>query len=230
MTKAWRVAARWIGIGLVLFFFLPFFGVSCAGQEIISISGTDMVWGGKPGGLLAEGMGGEMGGETETKVENVKPQPLAIAAFACALIVASLAWVRKKGAVMGGAIAAAVGFAAMIGLYATFGGDLQDKADQGVMAQQEPKPTSDDPMAAGMEDMARDMGNAIQKDLPKIEAGARMGFWMVSLLFLVCGVFGFFGLKDPGPTPKAPAMGPPMGYMPPGGGYPPQGGGYPPQG
>jgi len=238
MTKAWRMAGRWIGIAMVLCFFLPFFGISCAGQEIISISGTDMVWGGKPGGLLAEGMGkmGDDGG-AEAKVEKVDPEPLAIAAFACTLIVASLAWVRKKGAVMAAAVVGVLGFGAMIGLYVHLDKKIGDKAEAGMMAQN-PQPTTADPMAEGMEDMARDMGESITKDMPEIESGPRMGFWLVSLMLLVSTVFAGFGLKDPGPSAAPPtAMGPPVGYQmvyvppgqtPPPGSFPPPGGMPPP--
>jgi len=242
MTKAWRLAGRWISILMVVCFFLPFFGISCAGQEIVTISGTDMVWGGKPGGMLADA--GDMGGgDAKMKVEKIDPEPLAIAAFACALIVASLAWVRKRGAIMGAAAAAIVGFGLMIGMYVKIGGDLKDKSKAGLMAQQ-PKQYNDDSLESGMEDMARDVGSKIQDELPEIESGPRMGFWLVSLLFLLSGTFAGFGLKDPGPSAAPPAAGgppvayqmvyvppgqaPPPGSMPPPGGMPP--GGMPPGG
>jgi hypothetical protein len=241
MNKAWRAAGRWVGMAMVLCFFLPFFGISCAGQELVSISGTDLVWGGKPGGLLAEADSmsngiSRSGLEDDTEKEKDKEkgkkapiQPLAIAALACALIVASLAWVRnKRGAVMGAAIAGGIGFVAMIGLYVTFGEKLKKDANEGLMAEQGPPPSaSDDPMEAGMEDMGREMGNSLKKELPELDVGARWGFWLVSLMFITLTVFAGFGLKDPGPT--AQAGGPPMAYQMPPQGYGPPGGMPPPR-
>lgn len=242
MTKAWRLAGRWIGILMVLCFFMPFFGISCAGQELVSISGMDMVYGGKPGGLLADGgdMGGGMGGgEMDMKVGNVDPEPLAIAAFACALIVAVLAWVRKKQATMAAAVLAFAGLGAMVGLKVVVGGKLEDKSSQGMKAQQ-PERTGDS-FEDGMKEMATDMGNEMSRKLD-IDAGTRMGFWIVCILLVVSGVFAALGLKDPGPSaspPMAAPGGPPQGYQlvyvppggqPPPGSMPPPGGGYPPAG
>ncbi len=240
MNKAWRLAGRWISLVMMLCFFLPFFGISCAGQELVTISGMDMVYGGEPGGLLAEGSsmgGGDMGGEMDMKVGKIDPEPLAIAAFACALLVTVLAWVRKKQAAIAAAVLAFGGLGAMIGLKIQVGGKLEDQAEIG-MKKQNPEPTGDS-MEDGMRDMASDMGNDVMKKVD-IDAGTRMGFWVVCFFLVMCGVFAAFGVSDPGPSASAPpaAGGPPQGYQlvyvppggqPPPGAMPPPGGGYPPQ-
>ena len=53
-----RPVARWHGLGkylsivVVLCFFLPFFGISCDGVDVLHVSGADMALGCAPGGML----------------------------------------------------------------------------------------------------------------------------------------------------------------------------------
>ena len=50
----WFKIGRFITGLTIACFFLPFFGVSCVGMDVITVSGADMAAGCKPGGLLAE--------------------------------------------------------------------------------------------------------------------------------------------------------------------------------
>src|SRR5262245_52636589 len=103
----WFKLGRFITGLTIACFFLPFFGVSCEGMDVVNFSGVDMVGGCKPGGLIVEaaeegkrgGGGGMEGGDV--KIENVDREPLAIAALALALVVAGLSWVRSRGAMIG---------------------------------------------------------------------------------------------------------------------------------
>lgn len=75
---------RWNKLGrvatglIVLCFFMPFFGVSCDGMDVITISGADMAGGCKPGGLISESKdrgGSKRGGSMEAKVDPADPSP-----------------------------------------------------------------------------------------------------------------------------------------------------------
>ena len=50
----WKRFGRISSAVIVACFFLPFFGVSCAGMDMVTASGVDMVGGCRPGGLLME--------------------------------------------------------------------------------------------------------------------------------------------------------------------------------
>ena len=148
-------------------FFLPFFGVSCEGMDVVHVSGADMVGGCKPGGLIADaaeekGMGGgeDMG---DVKLDNVEREPLAIIALVLALGVAGLAWVRTRGAMVGALGLSVACIGALIGLWLKVGGDLDSQVND-----QMKKKSGTDGSA-----MSRD----IMKDT-KVEAGSRFGLWL----------------------------------------------------
>lgn len=50
----WFKFGRFITGVTIACFFLPFFGVSCEGMDVVTFSGADMVGGCKPGGLVVE--------------------------------------------------------------------------------------------------------------------------------------------------------------------------------
>lgn len=79
----WSKAGKFVSAVVILAFFLPFFGVSCDGMDVITISGADMVGGCKPGGLItaAEEDGKMEGGKIEAKIDNVAVEPFAIGAL-----------------------------------------------------------------------------------------------------------------------------------------------------
>src|SRR6187551_168841 len=87
--ELWFKFGRFITGVTIACFFLPFFGVSCEGMDVVNFSGADMVGGCKPGGLIADaqeqkqerGMGGGGDMDGDIKIENVQREPLAIVAL-----------------------------------------------------------------------------------------------------------------------------------------------------
>src|SRR5687767_10536210 len=88
----WSKFGKFVSAFVLICFFLPFFGVSCDGMDVITISGADMVGGCKPGGLItaADENGKVQGGKLETKIDNVAVEPFAIGALV--LVVAMFAF------------------------------------------------------------------------------------------------------------------------------------------
>jgi hypothetical protein len=230
----WFKLGRFI-TGLTLAcFFLPFFGVSCEGMDIVTMSGADMAFGCKPGGLMAEAeeqgekMGGGMGGEkADMGLEKVPVEPLAIVALALAAIVFGLSWLKTRQGMTAVAVASVACIGALIGLWIKVGGDMKDQ----ITSQMLKKNGMGGDEAS---EMANDMTREVMKDT-KVDSGSRMGLYLS-----IAGLVGALGLcvlalKEPEGTELQPQTPPPPGpapggYGPPGGGYPPPGGGYPPQG
>ncbi len=175
----WFKFGRFITGVTIACFFLPFFGVSCEGMDIVNVSGADMVGGCKPGGLIADAKDQDKGFETAPrssssnalKIDNVKREPLAIAAFGLALVVAGLAWVRTRRAMLGALVLSIACMGALAGLYVKVGGEL-DRAVEGEMAKKS----------------GGGMAGQMMKDT-KIESGSRFGLW-----FTVLGLLGVAGL------------------------------------
>ena len=96
----WNKVGRFVSGLVIACFFLPFFGISCDGMDVITFSGTDMIGGYKPGGFLTEKDQGASGrhNDLEMKVEETPREPLAIAAFTIVLVSFGLAWIRTRGA------------------------------------------------------------------------------------------------------------------------------------
>src|SRR5688572_4307621 len=97
MREVWFKLGRFITGVTIACFFLPFFGVSCEGMDIVHFSGADMAGGCKPGGLITDaqdqkGMGGGAEMKADIKIDNVEREPLAIVALGLALVVAGLSW------------------------------------------------------------------------------------------------------------------------------------------
>jgi hypothetical protein len=137
--KLWNQLGRFATGAVVLCFFMPFFGVSCEGMDIVTVSGADMVGGCRPGGLITEmedqGAGespGEGGGELVAKVDKVEREPLAIAAMAAAVALFVLAWVRKQYALIAACLLGLLGVGLLAGLYVKVSGDLDDAVELGM--------------------------------------------------------------------------------------------------
>jgi hypothetical protein len=180
--ERWNQFGRFITGAVIAMFFLPFFGVSCQGMEVISISGTDMVGGCQPGGMLTE-MAASPGTEMKMTgtVPTIEAEPTAIVALGLAVVGFGLAWVRTRPALVGSFIAAVLGLAALAGLFAKVGG----KIDEQVAQQSQAGPSG----MGGPELASGDLG---------VDAGARMGFWLTALGFLsVAGLTGL-SLRDRG--------------------------------
>jgi hypothetical protein len=199
----WHKAGRFVTGIVVLCFFLPFFGVSCNGLDVVTVSGADMVGGCKPGGLASESGGDMSGGDGGLKIEKVDFEPLAAVALGCALIGFGLAWVRSRGALIGALVVSLAGLGALAGLYVRVGGKMNDAVE----LQKETRSKGE---------LSRDM---------HIEAGARMGFYLAGLGLLAVAGLTIMAITDknggvprataaPYPPPGAPP-GPPGGYPPP---------------
>ena len=178
----WFKFGRFITGITVICFFLPFFGVSCGGMDVITVSGTDMVGGCKPGGLIADAEekkqkkrpGGDdldMDMKSEIKLEKVEREPLAIAALFLAIVVFGLSWVRSRNALIGACAVSLLCLGCLVGLYLKVGGELSDAVD---------KELTKDPMGSQMVKEA------------EIDAGSRYGLWITCLGLL--GIAGISGL------------------------------------
>jgi len=165
----WHKAGRIVTAVVVLCFFLPFFGVSCNGMEVVKVSGADMIGGCKPRGMIndvadrMESLGGE-GGQGGT-MPGVDIEPFAIGALVLALAGFGLAWSRKRQALLAACITAALGVAAMAGLWVTMNGKLNDETDKVMDAER------------------GGLGRGLQSEA-NIDAGSRFGFWLTTLGFL----------------------------------------------
>ena len=171
----WFKFGRFLTGITVICFFLPFFGVSCGGMEVITVSGTDMVGGCKPGGLIADAEEkkkdhpGEMQGEI--KIEKVEREPLAIVALLLAIVVFGLSWVRTRGSLIAACVVSIACLGALTGLYLKVGRKLSDDVD---------KELKKDPT-----------GQKMAKEA-EIDAGSRYGLWITCLGLI--GIAGISGL------------------------------------
>ena len=197
-----RPVARWHGLGkwisgiVVLCFFLPFFGVSCDGVDVVHFSGTDMVAGCAPGGMMVDmaeqgeakhgGRGGDM--TMEAKIDKVDVEPLAIVAFAAALIGFASAWKRSKGARALSLAFALVSLGALGGMFVT----VKSKLDDQIADQNKAK-------KGGLE-------HEMKKDV-KIEAGVRFGWFVTAFGLLTLAALAGSALKQ-GEDPPEPASAP----------------------
>jgi len=179
----WSKIGKFVTAFVLVCFFLPFFGVSCDGMDVITISGADMVGGCKPGGLIAaaEEDGKVQGGSLETKVEKVDVEPFAIGALVLCLAILVLSFLATKGAIRGSLIAAVLAIGMLIALYAKIGGEMRDAVEK------ESKNMSEGRMT---------------KDV-KVSAGGRMGLWIVGLgLLSVIGMTASAMLAKPRALPE----------------------------
>jgi hypothetical protein len=188
--RLWNRFGRIFSGLVVACFFLPFFGISCQHLDVVTISGTDMVGGCRPGGLLtaeAERKSARHperadAGEMTTKVENVKVEPLAIAAFACAVIAFVLAWRRTRQALLGACAVSIVGIGLLIAVYVKVGGDIRDEIAK----------TKDTAM--------------VKKD--EVSSGSRYGLWLTAMGLLTIATITGMGLREPEPVAPPPPAAP----------------------
>jgi hypothetical protein len=205
-TELWNKPGRFVSVVVVLCFFLPFFGISCQGMEIVKFSGADMVFGCKPGGMIteAENTAKQMGGpdaKGKAEIPNVERKPLAMIAFAAAIAAAAVAWVMrgKRAALIPIFLLALVGTGAMVGLYVTITSELKDTAKEGPGG-----------MKAGPPDEPGDDLGSMEIEPPDelknidIDAGARFGFWLTSLGFLAIAGITAMALREKEPPPPPP--------------------------
>ncbi|HSN25810.1 MAG TPA: hypothetical protein VLT45_05975 [Kofleriaceae bacterium] len=178
----WKRFGRFSSAVIVACFFLPFFGVSCAGMDMVTASGADMVGGCRPGGLLVEaqdkkGAPGEAGadvGSMDVKIDNVDREPLAIVAMAACVALLALSFLSTRGALVGCFLLALAGLGTIGGLYAKVSKDIHAK----------------------MEDFGK---GEMQKEMTKdkdVDAGSRYGLWMVGLGLIGTAVVTAMALRE----------------------------------
>ncbi len=182
LRALWKRFGRFSSAVIVACFFLPFFGVSCAGMDMVTASGADMVGGCRPGGLLVEaqdkkGAPGEAGadvGGMDVKIDNVDREPLAIIAMAACVALLALSFLSTRGALVGCFLLALAGLGTLGGLYAKVSKDIHAK----------------------MEDFSKgEMGKEMTKD-KDAEAGSRFGLWIVGLGLVGTAVVTAMALRE----------------------------------
>lgn len=187
----WNKIGKFVSAVVLVCFFLPFFGVSCDGMDVITISGADMVGGCKPGGLItaAEEDGKMTGGKLETKIDDVAVEPFAIGALVMVLVVFGLSFVSSRTALRSALIAAILASGLLVGLYVKVRGDMLEAVEKESKANSE---------------------RALTRDV-KVSAGGRMGLWLVGIgLLSVIGLTASALLRKPTAVPPPPEPAPPV--------------------
>jgi hypothetical protein len=178
----WFKFGRFITGITIICFFLPFFGVSCGGMDVITVSGTDMVGGCKPGGLISDaeekkakhhgaddGMS-DMNGDVKV-TGNVEREPLAIIALALAIVVFGLSWVRTRGALIAACVVSIMCLGTLVGLYLKVGRELSAEVDKELKKE--------------------NTGSQMMKEA-EVDAGSRYGLWITCLSLI--GIAAITGL------------------------------------
>jgi hypothetical protein len=205
--QLWHKFGRFVTGIVIAAFFLPFFGVSCQGMEVITMSGADMVGGCKPGGVMASasnaaedagapaGTANQIGDELGTQDGEVERQPLAIVALALALIGFGLAWVKTRGALVASFVCALAGLGALGGLYVKVSGQMNDAVEQQIAK----KKSATDEERIGQQ-VAQKMD---------LDAGGRMGLWLTALGMVSIAMLTGLALREKDAIPTATALPPP---------------------
>lgn len=207
----WNKVGRYFSALVIAAFFMPFFGVSCEGMDVVTVSGADMVGGCKPGGMLADaekqqssarrsrmddpdmdGTGPRHEGGMGASVGNVEREPLAIVALVLLVAGFAAAWMRtRKGMTLSFGLAIAT-LGVLVGLWIKVGGDLKD--------------------AVAKESAA--MGDSSMKKDVKVETGGRYGLWLSGLLLVGIAVITGRALREPDGPDLNPPLPPPVAPPP----------------
>lgn len=200
--RLWRRFGRISSAVILACFFLPFFGVSCGGMDMITASGADMVGGCRPGGMLTEAAdqqksrhhssmdsddgGGAMAGDMDMdmKIDKVDREPLAIVAMALCIALLAVSLLRTRGAMMGAMILSIAAFATLGGLYVKVKKKIND--DIAEMDKKDPGAQDSDSKA---------MRKKLDKDM-EVDAGSRWGLWIVALGLIGTAVVTGMALKE----------------------------------
>jgi hypothetical protein len=189
----WSKLGKYVSAAVIVCFFLPFFGISCDGMDVITISGADMVGGCKPGGLItaAEEDGKVEGGSIETKIDNVAVEPFAIGALALVVIMFGLSFVASRNALRSTLIVAVLAIGMLVALYVKMRGDMME----------------------AVEKESASMANSTMTKDVDVSAGGRFGLWLAGIgLLSVIGMTASAMRKKPEATPE---VVPPPDAMPP---------------
>lgn len=190
----WSKLGKYISAVVIACFFLPFFGISCDGMDVITISGADMVGGCQPGGLITAAAedGSMQGGTIEGKIENIDVEPIAIVALALVLFMFGLSFSANRIALRLTLIVAVSATVALVVLYMKMRGEMIEAVEKESQSMAQGRMTKD----------------------TEISAGGRFGLWIAGLgLLSVIGLSASALLSRPDPSPKDPpwpdAMPPP---------------------
>ena len=198
----WKRFGRISSAVIVACFFLPFFGVSCAGMDMVTASGADMVGGCRPGGLLMDAADKEKahahgaatdddsmaGADTmsgvDMKIDNVDREPLAIVAMAVCVALLALSFLSTRGALVGCMLLALAGLGTLGGLYVKMTKEISTK-----MADLDKKdPGASDPDSVSLK-------KKLDKDAD-VDAGSRYGLWIVALGLIGTAVVTGLALRE----------------------------------
>jgi hypothetical protein len=182
----WFKFGRFITGLTIACFFLPFFGVSCEGMDVVTVSGADMAGGCKPGGLLADAADeAPKGGSAsaDVKLDNVPRKPLAIVALALAFIVFGLSWVRTRPAMVGAVVLSVGCLGALTGLYLDVGGELRETVDKQLAKEAD--------------------GSGMMKEM-KVDAGTRFGLYLACAGLIAGAALCAMALREPEGTEDLP--------------------------
>jgi hypothetical protein len=180
ISRGLRSKAPRILSGLVIgCFFLPFFGISCDGFDVITISGADLAGGCTPSSSITDN-----GSGSAPKLDPVDREPLAILAFALAVAGFALAWVRSRGARVASLVVAIAGLGALVGLYLKVSGDLREAVAK-----------------------EHDKGDKLDRQV-KVDSGGRMGLWLAGFGLIATAGLAGRELRTPEPDAPPPGSAP----------------------
>jgi hypothetical protein len=195
--RLWRRFGKWSSAVILACFFLPFFGVSCGGMDMITASGADMVGGCRPGGLAVEAQDQEAhhksldsdddtmsGADVDLKIDNVDREPLAIVALGLCIALLAMAFLRTRGAVVGAMLLSIAALSSLGGLWVK----VNKKIDAEIADVDKKDPGAQDPETVAMR-------GKLDKDM-KVEAGSRFGLWAVALLLAGTAVVTGLALRE----------------------------------
>jgi hypothetical protein len=195
----WNKIGRFVTPAIILFFFLPFFGISCNGMSIVHVTGADLVGGCRPGGMLVDMadklenqpsvVGDDPAGDDARKEPASKDagkddlraarEPLAIAAMSIAVVLVLLSWMRSRTAAIAALVLALGGLGTLIALRTEVKGDSGDRVEKQA--------------GAGAGGEGADAGEVADQLDDKIDVKfeTRSGFWLSCLGF--AGAAGLAG-------------------------------------
>lgn len=201
----WFKLGRFITGLTIACFFLPFFGVSCEGMDVITISGADMAAGCKPGGLLAEaadeggkrGGGGMDGDSADISLDKVPIEPLAIVALALAVVAFGLSWLRTRQGMTGVAIVSVACIGALIGLWIKVGGEMKNQIGEQMLKKN-----------AKGDETGEAIGRQVMKET-NVDSGSRFGLYLAIAGLLGSAALCGLALKEPEGSELQPPPPPP---------------------
>ena len=204
----WKRFGRFSSAVIVACFFLPFFGVSCAGMDMVTASGADMVGGCRPGGLLMDAAdkekadkdkvhahgaatddddsmaGADSMSGVDMKIDNVDREPLAIVAMAVCVALLALSFLSTRGALVGCMLLALAGLGTLGGLYVKMTKEIEHQ--DGRSRQEGSGATDPDSVS---------LKKKLDKDAD-VDAGSRYGLWLVALGLIGTAVVTGLALRE----------------------------------